>query len=601
MSAAKNPSRWATRARIGTAVAVAGLVAVPSWMVTTAQADSPTKASTPGGTSQPPWGWGTSISGTTTPQAAAGKKVTAQLLAFNDLHGHMTSDGLSISAKTSTSKGSGYVAAGGTPWLAGKIAAAKKDNPNSLVLSTGDQIGGSPLISGYFHDEGTIEAMNKFVDVAVVGNHEFDEGTAELRRLINGGCHPVDGCSPASPKFSGTQFDMLAANVIDRKTGKSMLPGYVIKKVGGARIGIIGTVTPDTVDLVPLQGIADVKFVPEAPVIRKLAKQLRGQGVDAVIAMTHSGADPTPRSPINSCRNLAGPARDLTARISGHVDAVLSAHTHQAYICKVNGTLLTSAASYGRLLTKIKITMDTGRHEVTRISAGNVVVTHTGRRDARVTAVVERYREVTDPIAGKKVTTLNQDLTRTLTRNGESYLGRVIADAQQAATRPKSKGGAQLTIVNRGLARMNLEKGRVTYGDVFDAQPMGNRLVTMTLTGRQIDAALESTFCHPGAVDNDGRMPIEVSRSFFFSFDMDKKCGHKIRIRDMRLNGERMSADKKYRVTTIDFFSDGGSRLDGFPVGKNKVTGVLERDALAQYLKKHPGLGLPRGTRIRSL
>ncbi|GAB3263518.1 bifunctional metallophosphatase/5'-nucleotidase [Kineosporia babensis] len=587
MTAAKNKSKWGTRARVGTAVAVAGLVAVPGWLVTNAQANTPPAASTP-----------SQISAV---QAPAGKKVTAQLLAFNDLHGHMTSDGLSISAKTSTSKGSGYVTAGGTPWLAGKIAAAKKDNPNSLVLSVGDQVGGSPLISGYYHDEGTIEAMNQFVDVAVVGNHEFDEGTAELRRLVNGGCHPDDGCSPASPKYSGAKFDMLAANVIDRKTGKSMLPGYVIKNVGGAKIGIIGTVTPDTTDLVPLQGIRDVKFKHEAPIIRDLAKKLRSQGVDAVIAMTHSGADPTPRTPINSCEKLAGPARDLTAAVSGSVDAVLSAHTHQAYNCKVKGTLLTSAASYGRLLTKIDVTVDTGKHQVTRIKANNVVISHTGKRDKKVSAVVDRYRKATDPIASKKVTTLKQTLTRTLTRHGETYLGRVIGDAQLAATKSKKNGGAQLAVINRGLARMNLEKGKVTYGDVFDAQPMGNRLVTMTLTGRQIDAALESTFCHDAAVDNDQRMPIEVSKSFYFSFDMDKKCGHKIRIRDMRLNGERMYADKKYRVTTIDFFSEGGSGLAGFPDGKNKVTGVLERDALTQYLKKNPGLGLPRGTRIRSL
>ncbi|GLY32770.1 bifunctional metallophosphatase/5'-nucleotidase [Kineosporia sp. NBRC 101731] len=573
------------RARVGIALSVAATIGITTWATTTAHATAPAPASTT----------------STIETKAAAKTVTAQLLAFNDLHGHMTSDGLSISAKTSTSKGAGYVTAGGVAWLAAKIAKAKKDNPNSLVLSVGDQIGGSPLISGYYHDEGTIESMNKFVDVAVVGNHEFDEGTAELRRIVNGGCHPTDGCSPVSPTFKGASFDMLAANVISKKTGTSMLPGYVIKKVGGAKIGIIGTVTPDTVDLVDKAGIKDVKFVAEAPVIKKLAKQLRAQGVDAVIAMTHNGADPTPRSPINSCVNLAGPVKDLTQQVAGSVDAVLSAHTHQAFICKVNGTLLTSSASYGRLLTKIKVTMNTSTHQVTKISAGNVVVNHSGTSSKSVRTVVNRYKKATDKIAGKKVTTLKQDLTRTLTRNGESYLGRTIADAQLAATKPKSKGGAQISIINRGLARMNLEKGKVTYGQVYDAQPFGFRLVTMTMTGTQIDAMLESTFCQEAAVDNDNRMPIEVSKSFYYSFDMDKKCGHLIRIRDMRLNGRRMYAAKKYRVTTIDFFSNGGSSLKGFKDGTNKVTGVLERDALAQYLKKHPNLGLPHGTRIKSL
>jgi 5'-nucleotidase len=560
---------------VAASTAVAALIGVPHWLTPTASAATPT--------------------------ASVGKKVTAQLLAFNDFHGHLTSDGLSISAKTGTSKGSGYVTAGGAPWLAAKIAAAKKANPNSLVLSVGDQIGGSPLISGYYHDEGTVEALNQFVDVAVVGNHEFDEGTAELRRLLKGGCHPTDGCSPASPHYSGATFDMLAANVINRKTGQSMLPGYVIKNVGGARIGIIGTVTPDTVDLVGLDGIKDVKFVDEAPVIRKLAKQLRGQGVDAVVEMTHSGADATPRSPISSCNDLVGPVKDLTRKIAGSVDLVLSAHTHQAYICKVDGTVLTSAASYGRLLTKINVTMDTGTHQVTAIKAGNVVITHSGKRNAKVAAVVKRYQDATDPIASKRVTTLPQTLNRTVTRNGESPLGRVIADAQLAATKPKSKGGAQIAIINHGLARMNLEKGKVTYGQVYDAQPFGFKLVTMTLTGKQIDAMLESSFCHKAAVGNDDRVPLEVSTGFFFSFDKDKKCGHQIRIRDMRLNGHRVYSAGKYRVTTIDFFASGGNGLASFKDGTQRVTGVLERDALAQYLRQHPGLGLPKGTRIRSL
>ena len=572
-------NKW-TRATVAVtaSAAIAALIGVPHWLTPTASAATPTAS-----------------------EATHARKVTAQLLAFNDFHGHLTSDGLSISAKTGTSKGSGYVTAGGAPWLAAKIAAAKKANPNSLVLSVGDQIGGSPLISGYYHDEGTIEALNQFVDVAVVGNHEFDEGTAELRRLLKGGCHPTDGCPPASPHYAGATFDMLAANVINRKTGQSMLPGYVIKNVGGARIGIIGTVTPDTVDLVGLDGIKDVKFVDEAPVIRKLAKQLRGQGVDAVVEMTHSGADGTPRSPINSCNHLAGPVKDLTKRIAGSVDLVLSAHTHQAYRCKVDGTLLTSAASYGRLLTKINVTMDTGTHKVTAIKAGNVVITHTGRRNAKVAALVERYQDATDPIASKRVTTLHQTLNRTVTRNGESPLGRVIADAQLAATRPKSKGGAQIAIINHGLARMDLEKGKVTYGQVYDAQPFGFKLVTMTLTGKQIDAMLESSFCHKAAVGNDDRVPLEVSTGFFFSFDKNKKCGHQVRIRDMRLNGKTMTSAGKYRVTTIDFFASGGNGLASFKDGTHRVTGVLERDALAQYLRQHPHLKLPQGTRIRSL
>src|SRR6185503_7900739 len=104
----------------------------------------------------------------------------------------------------------GSVDAGGVEYLATRIKQLRATNPNTLVVAAGDLIGASPLISGLFHDEPTIEAMNQIgLDLSSVGNHEFDEGSAELLRMQNGGCHPTDGCQDGDP-FNGATFQYLA-------------------------------------------------------------------------------------------------------------------------------------------------------------------------------------------------------------------------------------------------------------------------------------------------------------------------------------------------------------------------------------------------------
>ncbi len=535
--------------------------------------------------------------GAAAPLKPAGKTVQAQILAINDFHGHLEPDDLSISTKTGTSHGSGWVPAGGAAYLEAKIRAARKANPASVVVSAGDLIGASPMISGYYHDEPTVEAMNKILDVGVVGNHEFDEGTAELRRMVKGGCHPVDGCQDHTP-YAGTKFDLLAANVVSRRTGAPILPAYVIKNVGGARIGFIGTVTPDTPILVDRAGIKDVKFLPQAGVINALAPKLRAAGADAVVVLTHSGGQQMSPGSVDDCNDTVGEAVDLTKAVAGRVDAVVSAHTHRAYVCSIKGTMLTSAASYGRLMTTLKLTVDTGAHKVTAISASNSVVTHKLTPDPGVAAVVSRYHKLISPIANRKVGHLSRTANRNPSRSGESVLGDVVGDAQLRATKPKAKGGAQLAFVAYGLIRTNLDQGRTTYGQVYAAQPFGQRLVTMTLTARQIDQALETQLCLPGAVHPTTRVPMGVSKSFTYKYDLKGKCRHSVRMRDFRLNGKKMTADGHYRVTVNALFASGENGFTVLRSGTHRVTGALDRDALAGYLGAHPKLKLPHRNRI---
>jgi 5'-nucleotidase len=584
------PSSARTRPGPATLAVATAVLAVPVALLAVALAPGADSASS-------------AASGSTSPAAApepaparapVTRLVKAQILAINDLHGHLEPGQMWISEKNGSTHGPGYRPAGGAAYLAAKIAAAKKANPASVVVSGGDMIGASPMISGYYHDQPTLEAMNQVVDVGTVGNHEFDEGTAELRRLVHGGCHPKDGCAPGTP-YRGITFDLLAANVVDRATGQPILPAYSIKDVGGARIAFIGTVTPDTPLLVNRNGIKDVEFLDMAATVKKYVPRVRAAGADAVVVLTHSGGEPAAGNGVNECHGNVGEAVDLTTQLHGLVDAVISAHTHQAYVCSVKGTMLTSAASYGRLMTTLKLTIDPAHHRVVSISARNSTVTHDLKPDPAVARTVSHYRRLIAPIADRTVGHLPRTANRNATRSGESVLGNIIGDAQLRATR---KAGAQLALVAYGLIRTNLEKGGITYGEVYAAQPFGQRLVTLTLTGRQIDEVLEIQFCNPGSVHPDRLTPIGVSDSFHYSYDPKATCGHLVRIGDFRLNGKKMTAGGRYRVTINELFADGQSGFDVLLKGTNRVDGPLDRDALASYLTANPDLRFPHRNRI---
>src|SRR6185312_13628855 len=180
---------------------------------------------------------------------------------------------------------------------------------------------------------------------------------------------------------------------------------------------------------------------------------------------THSGAAQAPRSPVNGCKNMVGEAYDLTKALAGTVDAVISAHTHQAYVCKIKGTQLSSAASYSRMLTTLKLSIDTTTHKVVSISARNTAVDHKRKQNKKVAATVTRYRKLLAPISDRKVGYLKKEANRNPDRSGETVLGNIAADAQLRATR-KGRAKARIALVAHGLLRTNINKGTVTYGEV---------------------------------------------------------------------------------------------------------------------------------------
>jgi len=548
------------------------------------------------------------------------KPVNVQLLAINDFHGNLLppsgSGGRIGSAANDTLcvPTSNCVLAGGFGYLADDIKDLEATNPSgTLVVSAGDNIGGTPLISAAFHDEPTIEALNQIgLDVSAVGNHEFDEGVTELLRIQNGGCHPVDDCDTGHT-YAGADFPFLAANVVYKDTGEPIFPASTVKTVGGVKVGFIGLTLEGTPLIVSANGIQDVNFLDEATSINAAAQDLRTQGVRTIVVLLHEGGFQSVAmnpSTIDTCTGMSGAIVDIVHQLHSSISMVVSGHTHSAYNCLLPNRdeipiPVSSASSFGRLVTDIDMTLSTSSGKPTSISVDNKIVFRDDQ-DAAAAALVANYQAVVAPIANAVVGSITANITRAGSAAGESALGDVIADAQLAYTQ---SAGAQLAFMNPGGIRADLSfaqspvgegDGVVTFGEAFDVQPFNNLVVTQDMTGDQIKAVLEQQWaaCTPPGRSGGATVILQVSASFTYSFNDTLACGS--RISNMRLNGNPIVGSTTYKVTLNNFIADGGDSFPAFTAGTNRVYAPdFDIDALADYLDANSPPGVAPGPQNR--
>jgi 5'-nucleotidase len=505
--------------------------------------------------------------------------VAVQILAVNDFHGNLVSP-------AGSSGRIGTVNAGGVEYLATHIDNLRAQNPNTVVVSAGDMIGASPLISALFHDEPSIEAFNLIgLDFNAVGNHEFDEGIYELIRMQEGGCHPVDGCLDGDD-FAGADFRFLAANVVWDKNGKSVFPAYKTRTFNGAHIAFIGMTLEGTPTIVTPSGISELNFLDEADTVNALIPELKQKGIETIVVVIHEGGFPT--GAYNECPGISGPIVDIVQRTSDDVDLFITGHTHQAYNCVIDGRIVTSAASFGRVVTDIDLVIDRATGDMVSATANNNIVTRDVPLDPFLTTLVTKYQTLVAPLENRVIGSITATITRTPNTAGESALGDVIADAQLAATSDPALGGAVVAFMNPGGIRADFTypqsgsegDGNVTYGEAFTVQPFGNSLVTMTLTGTLIDALLEQQAT--AGSDGLGRT-LQISHSLTYSWNASAPIGSKVDIASIMINGVPIDPNGLYRVTVNSFLADGG---DGFTVlvqGIDRLGGDVDLDALVNY------------------
>ncbi|MFD4571667.1 bifunctional metallophosphatase/5'-nucleotidase [Streptomyces sp. NPDC058417] len=532
-----------------------------------------------------------------------------QLLSFNDLHGNLEPPAGS-SGRVTELQADGTtktIDAGGVEYLATHLRQAREGNKYSITAAGGDMVGASPLISGLFHDEPTIEALNKLdLDVTSVGNHEFDEGAKELRRLQNGGCHPTDGCY-TDKKFKGADFPYLAANVLKEKTGKPLLKPYWIWKKKDVKIGFIGVTLEDTPGVVSAEGVKGLKFKDEVQTINKYARELQRKGVKSIVALIHEGGLPASQSYNYDCDSpgggdgISGPIVDIAKNVSPSVDALVTGHTHAAYACTIDDPsgkprTVTSAASFGRLYTDTTLTYDrfTGDIARTAVKSANHVVTRTVPKAPDMTSLIGKWNTLAAPIGNRAIGHISGDVPNTGT---ESPMGDLIADAQLWYGK-KLDADTDLALMNPGGVRAGLTyaakagegDGVVTYAEGFTVQPFANTVNLQNFTGAQVVQALKEQVSGPNATATKILQP---SANLTYTLDLTKTGADRVVTDTIRLNGAPIDPAATYRVATNSFLAGGGDGFTTLGQGTNDLVGLDDLAALEQYLTANSSAASP--------
>lgn len=576
-------------------------------------------------------------------QARKKDYVKLDLLAINDFHGNLR-------PPTGSSGRINNTSAGGAAYLASLLNRQRKQSRASgatpLTVAAGDLVGASPLLSGAFHDEPTIKAMNQMrLDVSSVGNHEFDEGIDELLRMQKGGCLPdgngqngQDSC-PGGQDFKGADFKYLGANVFWKNPAAHKRPTplkpYKIFRVQGQKVAFIGMTLEGTPTIVSQGGIAALDFRDEVDTANALVPTLRKKGVKSIIVLLHEGATPTDATAYSDCSGVSGPGLAIAQNLAPQIDAVVSGHTHQPYSCVVKDPkgrqrLFTSASSFGRILTKLHFLIDPRTGDVVRPAAfAENLINANGpgqKPSKKVNALISTYDTLVQPIANQVIGRINPGsaVSKTPDASGgpafvdggdDSALGNLVADAQKADPSVVRNGQApQIALMNPGGIRADLvENGNdeVTYGAAFAVQPFNNFVVSMDLTGAQIKALLNEQWNGGNEVGAGGIKILQVSGlTYTWDRNLAKQDNADALVAGTLMydpDGNPGSGDETplldgqtYRVVANSFLSDGGDNFVTFRSGTNKLVGGLDIDSLVKYLQAHNPYTPTATTRIKS-
>ncbi|MBT2689683.1 5'-nucleotidase C-terminal domain-containing protein [Bacillus sp. ISL-47] len=477
-----------------------------------------------------------------------------KLLGINDFHGQ-----LNVTRQVNGQP------AGRADYLAAYLRQFAAESENTILLHVGDMIGASPPVSALLQDEPTIHFLNRMgFDIGTVGNHEFDEGAAELIRLLYG-VKPT-----ATAGFTGSRFPWVAANVISNHTGKPLLPPYKILKRSGIPIGFIGVVMKETPNLVAPSGVKGLTFTDEAEAINKYVSELKKKGVRAIVVLAHipgkskaSGEQPT------------GPLIELAKNVDDEVDILYGGHNHAYLNSMVDGKLLIQSYSYGTAFSDVDIEIDRNTKDIVSKKAEIMTVYQENIQPASdITRMIEKYEKRVEPIVNRDVGTAANRMTAERNQSGESALGNLIADSQRAAM------NTDFAFINPGGIRADIDAGSVTWGSLYTVLPFNNQLVKMNLTGRQIRDVLNQQW-QPNAT-----RILQIS-GFTYTWDDSQPRGKKV-IDITAEDGTKLDPGQSYSVAVNTYLAEGGDNFTVFRKGTNRETGPTDIEALVDYIQQLP-------------
>jgi 2',3'-cyclic-nucleotide 2'-phosphodiesterase / 3'-nucleotidase / 5'-nucleotidase len=482
--------------------------------------------------------------------------VKVQLLGLNDLHGQLDTV-TKVDEKL----------AGHVEYTAAALKQEEATNPNTLMLHAGDMIGGSPLISALFQDEPTIEILEEIgFDAGTFGNHEFDEGIDELKRIINGGEHPN-----GTPGYDGIDFPMVAANAYDTRDGQLITEPYTVLETGGQKVGVIGVVTQETPEMIVRKGNETLQITDEVEAINKYTTELKEQGVEAIVVLAHNPATQEGYTDKFDASRIA-------EQINDEVDVIFAAHNHVSVNRMVDKKLIVQAYSYGSAFSDVDLEIDPFTGDIfSKAAEIKRVIQSEYTPDSEVVAIMDKYEAKVEPIkaelVGKSLTTLEKGYPTVKTEFGDLALGNLIADGMKVAM------DSDFALMNGGGVRSPLEAGEVTFGDLFAVQPFGNVLNKVMLSGADLRVILDEQITARG-------LDYHISGfNYTYTYDDETKTG---KIVDILLpDGTPIDPAKEYSVVVNNYmYGNIGTSIGR--LSTDMEVGPVDLDATVDYVKTLP-------------
>lgn len=468
------------------------------------------------------------------------------VVSFNDFHGNLAED------PGDTGKNPGMAK------LVTAIDEYKDANPDTVVVSGGDNYQGSAM-SNLTHGA-PVSAMMKQLNVvaSAVGNHEFDWGMDWISKWAQDG-----------------NFDYLASNIYDKKTGEPVTwaKPYKMVTVDGLKIGFVGLTTPETAYKTKPENVATLEFRDPAACAKIWADKLKSGTLpegkaDVVIALTHMGTAQDANG------NITGEVVDSGLCKVDSIDAVISAHTHLTVCGTVNNKPVLQANYAGRALGDLSIVVDKTTGKVKTIIPN---VDNISQRKSQLVAdptagdSYNSYNTQLQPILDKVEGVTDTELTHDRFATGSSILGQWVADVMRKAA------GTQIGIQNGGGLREPIAKGNITMGDLYTVMPFDNTLVKMNLKGSDLKRVIEN------GIENNNVGWVQLAGVKVY-YDKDAKAGSRITAMFLE-DGTPIDMNKTYSVVTNDFMATGGDQYDFSGATNVYDTGVPVRDSLASALE----------------
>ncbi|SDR02569.1 5'-nucleotidase C-terminal domain-containing protein [Virgibacillus salinus] len=485
------------------------------------------------------------------------ENLSVQLLSMNDLHGKIDQE-----YELDPDGDGTFSTYGKMDYTAAAIEAREQTNPNTLIVHAGDMIGGSSPVSGLLQDEPTVEIMEEIgFDVGTVGNHEFDEGTDELLRMVNGGEHPeglgTDG-------YDGMNFPLLCANCVYKDSGNTVLPPHYVEEVDGEKIGFVGVITQEAAGMVMPAGIQDIEFTNATEAVNESVAELKAQGVKSIVLLSHIPGE-------QNGDTVTGQVADLANAVDDEVDVIYAAHNHFVNNGVVDNKLIVQASEYGKAFSDVDLEIDRTTGDIVKKEAEVVFVDQSKvTPDPAVAGILDKYANQIAPIMNEVIGYNATDLTGDYSNDGDHGLGNLIADGMNAQM------DSDFAMMNGGGIRDDLLAGEVTWGDLYNIQPFGNTLMMFEIKGADLYPIIEAQLSSVYGPD------YSIS-GFHYTWDPETSSVVDVTLPD----GSPIDMDKTYTLTVNNYMgtSTGSKYAPIGELGENPVMGPSDLDATVDFVE----------------